>query len=363
MKIGILGGGQLGRMLALAGIPGGHRFRFYDTEKDCPAGGLGDLCVGTYDDIAAIGRFARGLDVVTYEFENIPVEAAAGASLSVPVFPSPRALGISQDRFEEKNFFASLGIPTARFVNVVTPPDLRVGARELGFPCILKTRRSGYDGKGQVVLRTVTDVDDLCGKFPEVPSILEESIPFRQELSIVAVRSKRRDILYYPLTHNVHRDGILAISRSPAENVPLSCVTEAESYAAKVLTALDYVGVLAIELFQTDKGLIVNEMAPRVHNSGHWTIEGAETSQFENHIRAICGYPLGSTRQRSYCAMINLIGEIPDTRHILELPGVHLHLYGKEPRANRKLGHITISADTRDSLESRMKEVAHFIRL
>ena len=311
----MLGGGQLGRMLALAGFPLGLSFRFLDPSPAAPAGEVGELLVGPYDDPALLDRLADGADAVTYEFENVPVEAAR----RVRALPPPRALELGQDRLEEKRLFRRLGIPTAEFES----PSL---------PALVKSRRLGYDGKGQRLVRE--------GPLEVGPGELaEELVPFDRELSIIAARRRGGETAFYPLAENVHHDGVLRVSRVPAERAPQA---EAEDYARRLLDELDYVGVLALELFEVDGRLLANEFAPRVHNTGHWTIDGAETSQFENHLRAILGLPLGVTAARGPSVMVNLIGGVPPLEALLALPGAHLHVYGKAPRAGRKLGHVTL---------------------
>jgi 5-(carboxyamino)imidazole ribonucleotide synthase len=313
--VGVVGGGQLGRMLALAGIPLGLSFRFLDPAADAPAGEVGELLVGAYDDPALLDRLADGAAVVTYEFENVPVEAAR----RVGAVPGARALEAAQDRLVEKQLFRRLGIPTARIDDEVET-----------FPAILKTRRLGYDGKGQRLVETRPGSDP--------GQVLEERVPFDRELSLLAVRGRDGDTRFYPLVENVHGDGILRSSRVPAADAPQA---QAEEYGTRLLDELGYVGVLALELFDVGGELLANELAPRVHNTGHWTIEGAVTSQFENHLRAILGLPLGSTASRP-SLLLNLIGDTPEPEQVLAVPGAHLHLYGKEPRPGRKLGHVTL---------------------
>lgn len=315
--VACIGGGQLGRMLALAGIPLGLRFRFLDPAADAPAGAVGELVVGAYDDVSALARLADGADVVTYEFENVPVEAA----LSAGALPPARALELGQDRLIEKDLFSRLGIPTARYGSVA----------EAGLPALVKSRRLGYDGKGQRVLH----VDEPLGE----DELAEEIVPFERELSLLAVRGLDGETRVWPLAENVHRDGILRVSTAPAAG---AAAGEAEALVTRLLEELRYVGVIALELFEVAGRLLANEFAPRVHNTGHWTIEGAETSQFENHLRAILGLPLGSTAARARSTMVNLVGGLPDVAALLALPGAHVHLYGKEPRPGRKLGHVTL---------------------
>ena len=315
--VGCLGGGQLGRMLALAGAPLGVRLRFLDPSADACAGDVGELLVGAYDDPACLERLADGADAVTYEFENVPVAAAR----TVGAVPDPRALEFGQDRLVEKELFRSLGIATAPFGSL----------DEVGLPALVKSRRLGYDGKGQRVVETDGPLDEN--------ELAEGIVPFERELSIVAVRGRTDETVFYPVTENEHRGGILAVSRAPAPDAPQR---EAEEIAARLLDELGYVGVLAVELFEAGGNLLANEFAPRVHNSGHWTIDGAETSQFENHLRAILGLPLGVTAARSSSVMVNLVGELPPLERLLSIPGAHVQLYGKEPRRGRKLGHVTL---------------------
>jgi 5-(carboxyamino)imidazole ribonucleotide synthase len=319
--VGVIGGGQLGRMLGLAGLPLGLSFRFLDPAPDAPAREVGELLVGEYDDPELLDRLADGAAVVTYEFENVPV----GAARRVGALPAPRALEAAQDRLAEKRLFRLLGIPTAPFGDAVT-----------SFPALLKTRRLGYDGKGQRLVETRPGSDP--GHAPG-EHVLEELVPFDRELSLLAVRGRDGDTRFYPLVENVHEDGILRRSLAPAPDAPQA---QAEEYAARVLDELGYVGVLALELFDVGGELLANELAPRVHNTGHWTIVGAATSQFENHLRAILGLPLGSTTVRAPSLMLNLIGAVPPAADVLAIPGAQLHLYGKEPRPGRKLGHVTL---------------------
>ena len=326
--VACIGGGQLGRMLGLAGLPLGLRFRFLDPSPEAPAQEVGELVVGDFGDPAALARLAAGADVVTYEFENVPVDAVRG----VDPLPPPPALAFGQDRLAEKRLFARLGIPTARFGSLA----------DTGLPALVKSRRLGYDGKGQ---RRVEGPADVCGD-----ELAEEIVPFDRELSIVAVRGLGGETRCWPLTENVHRDGILRTSRAPAPAAPQG---EAEGLVTRLLDELGYVGVVALELFEVRGRLLANEFAPRVHNSGHWTIEGSVTSQFENHLRAILGLPLGSTDAIAPSVMVNLIGSAPATEQLLRLPGAHLHLYGKEPRRGRKLGHVTlVGADAATEAEA-----------
>ncbi len=340
MRVGILGGGQLGRMLALAGLPLGVRCWVLDPSPEAPAREVATHICADYRDPSALEQLAQSVDVITYEFENVPVESAQALAERRSVYPPPRALLVSQDRLNEKTFFQSLGIPTPRFARVDTFEDLCNAAEQIGLPAVLKTRRFGYDGKGQYLIRDRNDIERAWAALGSAPLILEEYIAFERELSIIAVRGRDGTCAFYPLVENYHREGILRRSLAPAPRLDEDLQALAESYGKKILEALNYVGTLALELFHRGE-ILANEIAPRVHNSGHWTIEGAVTSQFENHIRAILGFPLGTTKARGQCAMFNIIGEIPDCQAILRIPGAHLHLYGKAPRPGRKLGHVT----------------------
>jgi 5-(carboxyamino)imidazole ribonucleotide synthase len=360
MQVGILGGGQLGRMLALAGYPLGLRFRTLDLSAEAPAGQVSELVAADFNDTDALKRFARGLDVVTYEFENVPVDSARFLSRRVAVFPPPEALEAAQDRLTEKRFFERLGIPTPAFVAVDSWDDLKKALNDTGLPAVLKTRRFGYDGKGQVVIRKTEDISAAWQSLGGVPLILEGFVAFDREVSMLAVRGRNGETAFYPLVENHHHEGILRLSLCPAPGANAELQREAEEHARRALAALNYTGVLAIEFFERDGHLLANEMAPRVHNSGHWTIEGAEVSQFENHLRAITGWPLGSTAPVGFSAMFNLIGAAPDLRGVLATENVHVHLYGKAPRPNRKLGHLTLrtaSAEARDAGLARLGQL------
>lgn len=350
MTIGVLGGGQLGRMIALAGYKLGQRFVFLDPGAESTAGQVGNLRVGAYDDEERLSELARKSDVVTYEFENVPVASARFLNELVPVFPPPRALEVSQDRVTEKEFFEQLGIPTPGFAAVSSREELEQAVARLGLPAVLKTRRFGYDGKGQWVLRTEADVAAAWEALGAASLIMEAFVPFQRELSILSVRSRTGETRFWPLVENEHRDGILRLSLPKSDAWTPELQASAEAFASRVLTELDYVGVLAIELFHTGDKLIANEMAPRVHNSGHWTTEGAETSQFENHVRAILGMPLGSTRLVGHSGMINVIGKMPPRDAVLAVEGAHLHAYGKDAAPGRKIGHVTVRAETRREL-------------
>lgn len=357
MKIGVLGGGQLGRMLALAGYPLGNEFVFLDPAPEALCG-LGSHVVAAPDDPRALDELASRVDLVTYEFENVPVAAARTLAARVPVYPSPAALEVSQDRLVEKTLFTRLGIPTAPFAAVDSLETLARALDQVGLPAVLKTRRLGYDGKGQAVLRTPADADAAWASLGGAPSIVEGFVPFARELSCLGVRGRDGATLFYPLVENHHAHGILRRSLAPAPGAPDA---EAAALVGTLAEHLGYVGVLALELFDTGGRLLANEMAPRVHNSGHWTIEGAETSQFENHVRAVTGVPLGATSPVGVSAMLNLIGGWPAPADVLAVPGTHLHLYGKAPRPGRKVGHVTVRCDDRGSLAERVDALERLI--
>lgn len=358
--IGILGGGQLGRMLALAGYPLGAHFYFVEPTPDAPMRQLAEQICAGYDDRNALAHLSRVSDVVTYEFENVPLPAAEYIAERTKIFPPPAALRMSQDRWYEKTLFGSLNIPTPPFAQINSLLDLENALEQIHLPAVLKTRRLGYDGKGQFTIRAYEDAEPAWNALGGTRLILEAFVEFGREVSMLAVRGVDGAVAFYPLVENHHREGILRLSVAPAPNVSVELQARAEDYARRVLNALEYVGVLAIEFFQVGDALIANEMAPRVHNSGHWTIEGAETSQFENHLRAIMGLPLGSTQVRGHCAMLNFIGRLPDINALLEIPGAHVHLYDKAPRPGRKLGHVTIFAPeslTRDAHAKRIERI------
>ena len=362
MTIGILGGGQLGYMLALAGYPLDFHFRFLDPSPQAPVGRVASRVTAEYTDFEALEKFAHGLALVTYEFENVPVEALRFLQKLVPVYPSAQALETAQDRRSEKLLFQKLGIPTTKFAVINSAGELHQTIKKIGLPAILKTCRLGYDGKGQWVLRTGDDVERVKNEIPSAPLILEEFVEFSRELSILAVRARHGETAFYPLVENHHRDGILRLSLAPAPRLTEALQREAEAAARRVLESLDYVGVLAIELFECNGHLLANEMAPRVHNSGHWTIEGAVTSQFENHLRAVSGLPPGDTGTLGFSAMLNLIGELPDSNELLSVPGAHLHLYGKSLRSGRKVGHVTVRADSNEQLQQRLRQLPAFFQ-
>ncbi|HEY1422974.1 MAG TPA: 5-(carboxyamino)imidazole ribonucleotide synthase [Candidatus Acidoferrum sp.] len=362
MTIGILGGGQLGYMLALAGYPLDFHFRFLDPSPQAPVGRIASRVTAEYTDFDVLEKFAHGLSLVTYEFENVPVEAARFLQKLVPVYPPPQALEAAQDRLNEKSLFQKLGISTTEFAVVNSANELESAVQKIGLPAVLKTCRMGYDGKGQWVLRTREDVERVKKELPATQLVLEKFVNFSRELSILAVRARSGETAFYPLVENHHRDGILRLSLAPAPHLRAQLQRDAEDAARRVLEALDYVGVLAIELFECDGRLLANEMAPRVHNSGHWTIEGAVTSQFENHLRAVAGLPLGETRTLGHSAMLNLIGELPDPQELLLVPDVHLHIYGKALRPGRKVGHVTLRAESEGQLAQRLAQLPAFFQ-
>ena len=369
--VGILGGGQLARMLALSGAPLGLRFLVMDTSPDACAGQCAPMVVGDYRDEAALSEFASRVDVATFDFENVPAESALWLAERVPVFPSPRALATAQDRLAEKTLFRDLGIPVPDFVPVASRDELEEAVARVGAPCILKTRRLGYDGKGQFRIRqaagsrepgagagaTVADAWEALGAQAEtVGLIVEAFVPFERELSVVAMRGRDGAFRSWPLTENWHVDGVLSASLAPARADP-ALQAQAVAHARRLAEAMDYVGVFALELFQHQGVLMANELAPRVHNSGHWTLEGSETSQFENHLRAVAGLPPGDTRMLGHACMLNWIGEMPDPAPVLAEPGGHWHDYGKAPRAGRKVGHATLRADDPAELAQALERV------
>jgi len=358
--VGILGGGQLARMLALAGAPLGLRFLVLDNTADACAAQFAPQLLADYRDEAALADFARRVDVATFDFENVPAESAHWLAERIRVFPSPRALAVAQDRLAEKSMFRDLGIGVPDFADVTTRESLDAAIATLGTPCILKTRRLGYDGKGQFRLRGVGDADAawaaLGAQATTVGLILEAFVPFQREVSVVAVRGRDGEFRTWPLTENWHESGILSASLAPA-TADAALAEQAIECARRVANALDYVGVFALELFVRDGELLANEMAPRVHNSGHWTIEGAETSQFQNHLRAVLGLPLGSTAMVGHACMLNWIGALPDAAGVLADPSGHWHDYGKAPRDGRKVGHATLRADTRAELAAALGRV------
>ena len=358
--VGILGGGQLARMMALSAAPLGLRFLVLDTAADACAGQFAPMVVGDYTDEAALAEFASKIDVATFDFENVPAASAQWLAGRVPVFPSPRALAVAQDRLAEKTLFRELGIPVPDYADIDSRAALDDAVARLGTPCILKTRRLGYDGKGQFRIKSAADVDaawDALGaQAGMVGLILECFVAFEREMSVVAVRGQDGEFRAWPLTENWHVDGVLSASLAPA-HVDATMQAIALSHARALAEALDYVGVFALELFCRDGELLANELAPRVHNSGHWTIEGSETSQFHNHLRAVLGLPLGDTRMLGVACMLNWIGTMPDAKAVLGEAGGHWHDYGKQPREGRKVGHATLRAEGMGELAEALARV------
>ncbi len=342
--LAVLGGGQLGRMLGLAGIPLGLELRFLDPSAGAPAAAVGTLVVGDLGDEASLVEVSDGATVVTFEWEGVPARAAQFLTdRGATVRPGARSLEVAQDRLVEKETFRALGISTPAFAPVDAAEELMAAVDTVGgLPAVLKTRRGGYDGKGQRVLRDRSDVDGAWDAVGAVPCILEQFLAFDRELSVLAVRDVDGAVASWPLVENEHVDGILRVSHAPAPGLDDALQARGTAIATRLLDELDHVGVLAVELFDVGGELLANEIAPRVHNSGHWTIEGAETSQFENHLRAVLGLPLGSTAARGTSVMVNCIGTLPDRSAVLAVPGAHFHDYGKAPRAGRKLGHVTV---------------------
>jgi 5-(carboxyamino)imidazole ribonucleotide synthase len=343
-RIGIVGGGQLGRMLGLAGIPLGLEFSFLDANAESPAAAVGRLLSGDFTDTALMRKFASRIDVLSFDWENASVEAVAEATRGLPLTIAPplKALAIGQDRINEKRLFEKLGIPTTRHAAVDTLAGLQRAAARIGLPGVLKTRRFGYDGKGQAVVCTAEEIESAWAELGGQPLLFEEYVPFDLEVSAIGARGHDGAEAIYPLSRNWHQHGILRLTMAPWVDARLE--RQARRHLRAVLAELDYVGVLAIEFFVRKGRLYANELAPRVHNSGHWTIEGSETSQFENHVRAVAGLPLGSVAPLGHSAMINLIGRMPPRPELLAVPGLHLHDYGKHPRPGRKLGHLTLVA-------------------
>jgi len=354
MKVGVLGGGQLSLMLAEAARPLDIDVIFIDPAADACANRVASQIKAAYDDPQALEMLAAQADVITYEFENVPSTSVSVLSEKLNVYPAANALSIAQDRLYEKNQLVALDIPVPGFRAVDSLQDLQHAVRELGLPAVLKTRRFGYDGKGQAVIRTVEQIPAAWQSVGEAPCILEAFMPFDREVSIIAVRDPQGNHQTYPLSENIHKDGILDQSFSRADDPMFEA---AERYISKLMDELEYVGILALELFQVGNELYANEFAPRVHNSGHWTIEGSVCSQFENHIRAVAGLPLGDTASTGFSAMLNCIGSMPDTGAIEELPGVAVHDYGKAARDGRKVGHITLNTDSNLTLGRLQEQV------
>ena len=355
MRIGIIGAGQLGQMLGFAARGLGMHCTFVDPSPNPPAAACGHVIQAPFDDHDALSTLAADCDIVTYEFENVPVEALERISKQVPVYPPPDALRQAQDRLAEKQLFDSLGISLPAYQPVDSIDDLESAAKALGLPLVLKTRRLGYDGKGQVIVSNQADLEPAWRQLGEGGLIAEEWVNFDFEVSAIGARNAAGKIITYPLTQNEHVDGILRVSRAPLDDETLT--QRAEQAMTALLASLDYVGVLTLELFVVGDQLLANEFAPRVHNSGHWSIEGAVPSQFTSHLIAISNGRLDVPRLQGYAGMMNLIGEIPAAA--LSLPGSHLHDYGKEARPGRKLGHITVIANSAAERDRLLAEIAH----
>ena len=353
MRIGIIGAGQLGQMLGHAAHDLGMECTFVDPSDSPPAQDCGQILKAPFDDAAALAHLARTCDVVSYEFENVSVEALRSIGDSVPVYPPPDALQHAQDRLAEKRLFQDLGIPLPGFYPVASRADLDAAVAALGLPMVLKTRRFGYDGKGQVVVTNGTELDQAWDTLGGAALIAEAWVQFDYEVSAIGARNQAGEIISFPLSQNQHVAGVLHSSRAPLENEPLR--QRADSYLQRMLERLDYVGVLALELFVAGDQLLANEFAPRVHNSGHWTIEGTVPNQFAVHLLAITGADLTPPHLRGFAGMLNLLGEIPETAR--DLRAGTLHDYGKAPRPGRKLGHITVLADTSAERDQQLAEI------
>lgn len=353
MKLGILGGGQLARMMAMSARHLGIEIICINPISDCSASDITTVVAAELTDVEKIKEAFNGVDCVTYETENLPIETLQLLSQQFKVLPEVNCLSIFQDRLLEKNFLQSAGIPTTEYMELTCWQDITNAITQFGFPFIIKTRLSGYDGKGQAVITSLDEAERAWQQFSGKPSIIEKFFRFDHEVSLIFARNTKGEVVYYPLILNQHKHGILFTSEAPYINDRLQAI--AKQYAERMLDRLDYVGVMTIEFFCQRDALFVNEIAPRVHNSGHWTMEGAETSQFENHLRAIFGLPLGSTNVTGFSAMINFIGKACNKEKLLSLPGAHYHWYNKAVRAGRKLGHLTLCATSQSDLHSNLQ--------
>jgi 5-(carboxyamino)imidazole ribonucleotide synthase len=358
-RVGILGGGQLGRMMGLAGTPLGLEFTFLDPSPDACAGAVGTLIQADFSNTEVFRHLAGNIDVATFDFENVPQSSARALQEIKPVYPSPEALGACQDRLLEKDLLSSLEVRVPGYHPVSSRTDLLDGLDRLEYPAVLKTRRLGYDGKGQAIIRDQEDLERAWQRLGDQELILEAFVPFERECSLIGVRGNGGETRFWPLTRNLHINGILSLSLAGAFDKQLQAT--AENIMTRLLDHFGYVGVLTLEFFVLDGQLLVNEIAPRVHNSGHWTIEGAATSQFENHLRAITGMPLGSTSARCEALMFNWIGELPQRDSLLSIPGVHWHDYGKAARPGRKIGHATLTADSMPELTANARSIAAIV--
>jgi 5-(carboxyamino)imidazole ribonucleotide synthase len=355
-SIGILGAGQLARMMALAGMPLGYRFNIYDT-SGAPSAGIGTLFSDPSNTQQELNSFLVEVDVVTYEFEHLPLDLANTIAQRKPLHPNALSLATCQDREREKAMFTELGIPTPRYRIARSADELRRAVDALGLPVVAKSATEGYDGKGQAVIRALDEVDAAWNKIGHPRLVVESFVTFSRELSVIAVRGAQGEVKSYPLVENHHHEGILRYTLAPARQVSATHADQAADFITRLLNRLDYVGVLALELFETPQGLLANEMAPRVHNSGHWSMNGSATSQFENHLRAISGLPLGNTEAQRPTCMINLIGCEIDLKAVTAFPDCYIHLYDKAPRPGRKVGHINVCAETESSLHERVRQV------
>jgi len=342
VRLGILGGGQLARMLALAAAPLGVRARVYDPSPDACAGDVCELATGPYEDHARLREFADDLDAITYEFENVPTNAVDQLAALVPVRPGAQSLRLSQDRAFEKQALTEAGFEVAPWRQVETKGELDDAIAAVGVPAILKTRRGGYDGKGQAIIADREDTAHAWAAIKGRPAILESLVSFQRELSLISVRTSDGSGACYPLVENEHRKGILRVTIAPALGVDTDLQRQAEVMAGRLMSSLGHIGVLTIEFFEVQGRLVANEFAPRVHNSGHWTIDGATTCQFENHVRAVLGMPLGKTKVRSPTIMLNCVGAMPDKSIVLNDPSAKLHDYRKPARPERKVGHVNL---------------------
>lgn len=354
MKIGVLGGGQLARMLCASAHQLGIDLVCVDPNPDCAASNITRVLHAQYDDFDQIKQFFSGVKCVTYETENLPLSALEKIAHDFNFHPSIQALKIFQDRLYEKNFLNALKIPTADYMEINSWDELQQAITKIGYPFLIKTRTAGYDGKGQALVNNDEEAQQSWARYSHQPIIIEKKIKFDFELSIISVRNADGEILFYPLVYNQHKNGILYLSQAPYDDPQLESI--ARQYASMIIKEMDYVGVMAIEFFCCNEQLIANEVAPRVHNSGHWTIEGSEISQFENHLRAVLGLPLGSTRPRFYSAMINIIGKKPNLEKILSIPDIHFHWYHKEPFEGRKLGHLSLCATDQVELQGKIAQ-------
>ncbi len=351
-----MGGGQLGRMLGLAGIPLGFQFLFLDPAADACAGSTGGLLQGRFDDADAARKLARQVDLATFDFENVPAASARAVEDICPLYPGSNALAASQDRLVEKELLVQLGAAVPPYHAVSRRTDLLEGLDAIGYPAVVKTRRFGYDGKGQAMLRDPEDLERAWQVLGDSPLILEAFVPFEAECSLIGVRARDGATRFWPLTRNVHDGGILALSLPGTLEAGLQLA--AEGIMHRLMEHLDYTGVLTMEFFVRDGALLFNEFAPRVHNSGHWTIDGSVCSQFENHLRAVSGLPLGETGMLAPSLMFNWIGKMPPLDRALGIPGLHWHDYGKQPRPGRKIGHATLTAATPAELAERAEHLA-----